>query len=60
MGGAVSWGLYLHKAGRTAGSLLLGARYRPLWLRSLQKRKSGIGRHVRCWRNYFNLPEQKI
>lgn len=28
---------YLHKAGRTAGTLRPGARYRPLWLRSLQK-----------------------
>lgn len=30
---------YLRKAGRTAGTLRLGARYRPLWLRSLQKRR---------------------
>lgn len=29
-------GPYLRKVGRTVGNLLLGARYRLLWLQSLQ------------------------
>lgn len=39
MGGLSQSVSYLHKAGRTAGTLRLGARYRPLWLRSLQRGK---------------------
>lgn len=52
---------YLHKAERTVGTLLLGARYRPLWLRSLQRRQSGnIQRHIRCYGRHFNPREKKI
>lgn len=40
---------YLHKAGRTAGTLRPGARYRPLWLRSLQRgERIKAGEPVRC------------
>lgn len=49
---------YLHKAGRTAGTLQLGARYRPLWLRSLHKGKNQTGELFRYLFHFFNKHNQ--
>lgn len=47
-------GPYLHKAGRTVETLLLGAKCRPLWLQSLQRRKRRTAeRHVRKGTNLY-------